>query len=81
MAGRTRIIDLSVPLMNYSMDTHEQTIHYLDHAEVARQRAKTYAPLRSFVRPAKLAGAPTSASDGLRGFNSRMNSVCRMNDL
>ena len=42
MAGRTRIIDLSVPLMNYSMDTHEQTIHYLDHAEVARQRAKTY---------------------------------------
>jgi len=42
MAGRVRIIDLSVPLMNYSMDTHEQTIHYLDHAEVARQRAKTY---------------------------------------
>ena len=42
MAGRTRIIDLSVPIMNYSMDTHDQTIHYLDHAEVARQRAKTY---------------------------------------
>lgn len=29
MPGRTRIIDLrSVPIMNYSMDTHDQTIHY-----------------------------------------------------
>jgi len=37
-----RIIDLSVPIMNYSMDTHEQSISYLDHQEVARQRAKSY---------------------------------------
>jgi hypothetical protein len=33
-----KIIDLSVPIMNYSMDTHEQSIIYLDHREVARQR-------------------------------------------
>ena len=37
-----KIIDLSVPIMNYSMDTHEQSIIYLDHREVARQRAKSY---------------------------------------
>jgi len=42
MSRRVRVIDLSLPLMNYSMDTHEQTIQYFDHAEVARQRAKTY---------------------------------------
>ena len=42
MSGRVRIIDLRVPLMNSSTDTHDQTIHDRDHAEVARQRAKTY---------------------------------------
>jgi len=56
-----KIIDLSVPIMNYSMDTHEQSIIYLDHREVARQRAKSYGlPADRFPLP-----GVHSASEGV----------------
>lgn len=37
-----RIVDLSLPIRNYSFDTQEQHIEYIDHAELARSRAKVY---------------------------------------
>ena len=60
--GQSRVIDLSLPIRNFSMESQEQSITYYNHTERARGFAKKYGVrIDDFKSPPFLANETVTA--------------------